>query len=162
MTPIASMSLPRVLIFVTTAMLAAIFCSQAPSIFYFAPLIASAAVLANAPEHVTRVSLTMIFSYLIAIVAGTILSAYLPPSMSVIVLSSTLFYVVALRFFPPHPPALALLAVLVLQKSTWIASMMVLVVVIAMGLLAIGGQKMAAALDDRYRRFRHDDARVPR
>lgn len=135
--------------FILVALTAALLCTVTGNSSFLAPLLASAAVLAGAGDSNNSALTAMLVANAICLITGSLAILFLAPTTLMVVLVCALAYLLCLLLKQTHPPALALLAVLLMQTPDLVHSMYLLVSVLMMALIAA----LTAVLSRRLRTF---------
>ncbi len=126
----------RALLFTLYASAAAATCQWSGTLPYLAPFIASAALLANAGEQLKKSLVATAVVYGISILIAGLAIYLLAINLFNAVLWCALCYIICLCLSQQHPPAMALLLVLIMRPPTVADSLGLLLTVF--GFLIVG------------------------
>ena len=123
--------------FVICTVVAAVLGKFAGLADYFAPLVATAGVLANAGQHTRQVALSTAVAYLVCVITGALGYLLLPATSAAMVATASCAYITCQLLRRQHPPALAVLALVFLRKPDLLQSAMLILAGSAMAAVAL-------------------------
>lgn len=126
----------RALLFLVYASVTTVICQWSDTLAYLAPFIASAALLANVGDQLKKTLVATAVVYATCILFATLASYLMPINLFGAVLGCGVGYLICLSLSQQHPPAMALLFVLIMRPPT-VAENFGLVVAVS-GLLIVG------------------------
>ncbi|SMC26812.1 hypothetical protein SAMN02745857_02600 [Andreprevotia lacus DSM 23236] len=129
--------------FAVPAALAAVLLSRAGQPGYLPPLLATAALLANAGLPAIRATGV---AYLLCVLAGLVLHALWPASLPALLAGAVAVFVILQALGLGHPPALAMLGLLALRGADMAALLAIAAAVAAMALATWGLSRLPAAV----------------
>lgn len=130
----------RALFFILYAGAAAIACQVSGSMIYLAPFIATAALLANAGNQVSKALTSTLLVYGVTLLIAIIASKLMIVSAVAAVILCALAYLLCLSVSHQHPPAMALLYVLLMRPLRVSELWGLILVLIALMLIGMGVQ----------------------
>ena len=111
---------------------------------YFAPMVATAGVLANARQHTLQVALSTVVVYLVCVIMGTMGYLLLPANSTAMVAAASCAYIICQLLRHQHPPALAVLVLVCLRKPDLLQSAMLILTGSAMAGVASAWSQFGA------------------
>ena len=140
--------------FVICTALAAVLGKFAGVADYFAPMVATAGVLANAGSQMRQVALNTVVVYLVCVIAGALGYLLLPASSSAMLAAASCAYLTCQLLQRQHPPALAVLVLVFLRQPDLQQSAMLILTACAMAAVAWSCQQIRMRLITKGFSFR--------